>query len=223
MRSLLALTLAVSALVESAASAEALYEAPEECRPIATLRLPECLVRHVSACPNGNIVDGYMDGVYTGRSFYGHPSLFLRFEGADGFVSGHQYGSGAPDLAEELTPGSTYTYSREAYRSEGAETPGDTGTEEMRIGKQLSIELGGRSYSVLEIRFEVSNPETGYLYRELALMSQNPALTIGVIGTHYRADGSVEGTHSSIPESMSLPGDPGFRSFDPAASCLPVT
>jgi hypothetical protein len=223
MRCIAILMMTCSVVAGSNAAADTLYEAPEECTEIATLRLPECLVRHVSACPNGNIVDAYMDGVYTGRSYYGHPSLFLRFEGADGYVSGHEYGSGTPTLGETLTPGASFLYSRDVYRSEGAGEPGDTGTEEMRIGKRLSIELSGRSYSVLEIRFEVANQETGYLYKELALMSEEPALTIGVVGTHYNKDGSVEGTYSSIPESMSLPGEPGFRSFDPAASCLPVT
>ncbi len=216
--------LAVSMLNSpTAALSASLDDAPAECKPIATLRLPDCLVRQVSACPNGNIVDAYHDGSYTGRSFYSHPSLFLRYEGADGYVSGHKYGDGAPSLSEELQTGGSYTYSRDVYRSEGEPEPGDTGTEAMRIGEALSIELGGRTYRVLDIRFEVSNPETGYLYRERALMMTDPALTIGVIGTHYNPDGTEEGSYSSIPESMSLPGEPGFRSFDPAPSCLPST
>lgn len=202
------------------ALAQSRYAPPEGCEPLATLRLPSCIVRHVSACANGNIVDGYYDGVYAGRAYYQHPALFLRYEGADGYVAGHVYGPGTPARLESLSPGQRYEYARSVYRSSGAEEAGDEGTEVMEIGSLAVIELGGRTYTVRDVRFQVTN-DAGYRYIERALVLAQPVLTLGVTATTYAADGSVERVANTLPETVSLPGDPDFMGFDPAPSCLP--
>ena len=94
MRGLLVVLIALGAA--SGAWAQARYTPPAGCEALATLRLPSCIVRHVSACPSGNIVDGFVEGRYAGRAYYAHPALFLRYEGTDGYVAGHDYGSGTP-------------------------------------------------------------------------------------------------------------------------------
>ena len=143
----------MAVLAGPAALAAPLYDPPEGCTAIATLRLPSCLVRQVASCPNGNIVDAFHEGVYTGRSFYGHPSLFLRYEGVDGYVSGHEYGPEAPGPGFVLQPDTRHVYSRDVYRGQGEARPGDTGQEIMAVGQRLGIELAGRRYQVLDIRF----------------------------------------------------------------------
>ena len=198
------------------------YEAPQGCKPIATLRMENCLVRQVARCEAGNIVDSFHEGTYVGRSYYTHPSLFLRFEGVDGRISGHEYGAGTPRPDARLSPGDIYTYSRDVYRSAGEPEHGDVGTEEMEIREPVTLTIGGKRYRLLDIRFEVTNDE-GYHYRERAFLLQDPGLTIGVVSATYGEDGEIAEQYSSIPESLSLFGDPGFRSFDPAASCLPST
>lgn len=204
------------------AAASELYRAPTGCEPIATLRLPDCQVRQVASCPSGNIVDSYVEGVYTGRSFYGHPSLFLRFESVFGAVTGHRYGPGAPAPGAVLAPGDRFSYTRDVYRTGDEAKPGDTGVEEMDVNAPAAITIGGRRLGVLDIRFRVTN-EAGYLYRERALMVRDPAFTLGVIGSvRETADGPTE-SFSTIPEAVSLPGDPDFRGFDPAPSCLPTS
>lgn len=212
----LALALALAALP---ARAERLYAPPEGCRALATLRLPGCLVRHVAACPSGNIVDSYQDSVLVGRSHYSHPALFVRHDSVNGTAVGHDYGPGAPEPGAEIAPGETYTYSREVWREPGAPEPGDAGTEEMSVGGPSTLTVETRRYRVLDLRFRVENPETGYLYRERALMLIDPPLTLGAMGTVYGADGEVVESFSAIPDGVSLEGEPGFRSMNPSPSC----
>ena len=196
------------------------YAPPEGCEALATLRLPSCIVRHVSACPNGNIVDGFREGRHAGRAYYAHPAIFLRYEGTDGYVAGHDYGAGTPGLTEALGPGQVFRYTRRVYRSGGVTEPGDEGTEVMEVGRLGRFEMGGRQYTVRDIRFEVTNDD-GFRYVERALMLASPSLTLGVTATTYAADGSVESTANTLPEAISLPGDADFLGFDPAPSCLP--
>ena len=209
-------------LISAPVNAATLYAPPEGCEAIATLRMGNCVTRQVARCEPGNIVDSYHEGTYIGRSFYSHPSLFLRFEGSDGRVSGHEYGAGTPEPGEVLRPGDNYSYSRDAYRNLGEPELGDVGVEVMEVLEPVILTIGTERYRLLDIRFEVTNDE-GYHYRERAFLLQDPGLTVGVVSATYGEDGEITGTHSTIPESMSLNGDPGFRSFDPAPSCLPAT
>lgn len=201
------------------AYAQSVYEPPEGCQLVATLRDANCIVRHVSACPSGNIADHFQEGMYGGRAFYGHPSLFLRFEGATGYVAGHSYGDGAPELGRNLEPGDVFTYTRSVYRNIGDGEPGDEGTETLTVGQPLTATIGGRDYTVVDLLFDVT--AEGFRYRERALMLKDPPLTIGVTSSTYGADGSVETSFSSIPESISVAGDPDLGGFEPAPSCLP--
>ena len=200
--------------------AQSRYTPPEGCEALATLRLPNCIVRHVSSCPSGNIADGFVEGRYAGRAYYANPALFLRYEGTDGYVAGHTYGAGTPSRSEALGPGQIFTYTRSVYRNAGEPKPGDEGTEVMEVGRLGSFEMGGRPYTVRDIRFEVTNDQ-GFRYVERALMLASPVLTLGVTATTYKVDGSVESTANTLPEAISLPGDPDFLGFDPAPSCLP--
>ena len=184
--------------------------------------MADCAVHQISACPDGNIADRFVEGRLIGRSEYGHPALFQRFIGANGFVGGHRYGTGAPGLGEPLLEGRRYEYTREVYRNLGESKLGDNGVEVLQVGGLATIELGGRSYSVRDIKFEVTN-EDGYRYIERALLMVEPELTLGLISTEFAADGTVEETGSRLPEQVSLPSDPDFLGFDPAPSCLPST
>ena len=140
-------------------------------------------------------------------------------KGWDGRVVGHDYGATAPEPGTQLETGATYTYSRDVYRDGGPGEPGDTGTEVMTVGPELGLTLDGRTYRVLDIRFTVRNPDTGYDYRERALMLLDPPLSLGALGTSVDADGTVTEGFSTVPESMSLRGDPGFGSMEPVPSC----
>lgn len=207
---LLATAVALTAQAGQAAS----YDPPEGCEVIATMRMAQCVVEHVSRCEEGNVSEQFRDGAFLGRSIYTHPSMFVRYEAANGFIVGHAYGEGVPQLGDRLATGDTYTYSRRVFRSQGDDEPGDEGTEVMEIGNEIDIDLGGKRYRVLDIRFEVTNPETGFEYRERALMLIEPALTLGSLG-YVRG----EEEFSTLPESISLKGDFGFRTMTPAASC----
>ena len=202
----------VTLTAESVQSAS--YDPPEGCAVIATMRMSQCIVEHVSRCPEGNISDQFRSGKFLGRSIYSHPSMFVRYEAANGFIIGHAYGDGVPRLGQTLKTGERFSYTRRVFRSQGDDEPGDEGTEVMEIGNEIDIDLGGKRYRVLDIRFEVSNPETGYEYRERALMLLEPALTLGSLGY---VKGEEE--FSTLPESISLEGDFGFRAMTPAASC----
>lgn len=207
---LLAAAVALATQTGQAAS----YDPPEGCDVIATMRRAQCVVEHVSRCAEGNIADQFRDGKYLGRSVYTHPSMFVRYEAANGFIVGHAYGDGAPRLGDSLKTGDRHTYTRRVFRSQGDDQPGDEGTEVMEIGDEIDIDLDGKRYRVLDIRFDVSNSDTGYHYRERALMMIEPALTLGSLGY---VKGEEE--FSTLPESISLQGDFGFRSMTPAASC----
>ena len=190
------------------------YTPPDGCEMIATMRMAQCVVEHISRCPKGNVSEQFRDGAYIGRSVYSHPSLFIRYEAVNGYIVGHAYGEGAPKLGEPLTTGDTFTYTRRVFRSQGDAEAGDEGTEVMEIGNEIDIDLGGKRYRVLDIRFEVTNPDTGYEYRERALMLREPAMTLGSLGFVKGED-----EFSTLPESISLAGEAGFRSMAPAASC----
>ena len=84
----------------------------------------------------------------------------------------------------------------------------------MNVGSEIDLELDGKRYRVVDIRFEVTNPENGYEYRERALMLIEPAMTLGSLGF---VKGEEE--FSTLPESLSLKGEFGFGSMTPAASC----
>lgn len=212
---------ATLALLATAAPGASLYEPPADCQAIATLRLANCVVTQVSRCAEGNVEDRFVAGAFQGRSFYTHPSLFVRYEGVDGFIVGHAYGEGTPAPDAVLSPGDRFSYERRVYRSRGDAQAGDEGEEVMEVGNRLEIELDGKRYEVLDIRFEVTNEETGYEYRERALMLESPALTLGILGAVNDPEGGEN--YSTIPESISLEGDPGFRSQQPPASCGPAT
>ena len=201
------------------AAGETLYEAPAGCEVAATLRLPSCVVRHVSICAGGNIADSYRDAVFVGRAHYAHPSLFVRWQGADGRAVGHDYGAGAPEPGAAIAPGERYVYSRDVWRGEGPAEAGDRGTEVMAVGGPVTLTLDGWSYRVLDIRFEVTNPKTGYDYRERALMLVEPRITLGAIGASYGPDGEILEGVNDMPESISMPGQAGFRSMNPVPSC----
>ena len=190
------------------------YDPPEGCEVIATMRMAQCIVEQVSRCPNGNVSEQYRDGEYLGRSLYAHPSLFIRFEAATGYIVGHAYGKGAPLLGDPIKTGDKFTYTRKVFRNQGDDQPGDDGTEVMDVGNEIDLDLDGRRYRVIDIRFVVTNPETGYDYRERALMLLDPAVTLGSLGY---VKGEEE--FSTLPESISLSGEAGFRSMTPAASC----
>lgn len=209
-RTFLAMTLALATLPAIADT----YDPPADCKVIATMRLDECVVAHVSQCPDGNIEDQFLDGNFLGRLYYSHPSLFIRFEGVTGFIIGHAYGEGAPKLGDTLTTGDTYTYTRRVFRSRGDDEAGDDGTEVMEIGNVIELKLADKTYRVLDIRFRVTNPDTGYDYRERALMLMEPAMSLGSLGL---VKGEEE--FSSLPQSLSLDGDIGFRSMRPSADC----
>ncbi|MFK7944374.1 MAG: hypothetical protein AB8B85_15870 [Paracoccaceae bacterium] len=198
------------------------YTPPAGCEALATLRLASCVVRQISACANGNISDQFSEGRLIGRAEYSHPSLFMRFIGTNGSVSGHKYGPGAPKLGDVLKRGQRFEYSREVYRNMGEPTPGDQGTEVMQVGRLGTIEIGQRSHKVRDIRFEVTN-EAGYRYVERALILVDPELTLGVTSRELASDGGTKSNYSSLPEAISLPGDPDFLGFDPAPSCLPAS
>ncbi|MEM6622904.1 MAG: hypothetical protein AAF674_11795 [Pseudomonadota bacterium] len=203
------------------APAQSRYVAPEGCRLIATLRAPSCMVRQVSSCPAGNVTDDFFEGRFIGRAYYSHPSMFLRYERADGMVAGHNYGPGTPERDAKLFPGETYTYERTVYRSEGETEPGDAGTEVLKVGKRAIITIGDRNYPVVDLLFEVT--ADGYLYKERAMLLQDPEVTLGVTSTRYDADGEVAETFSTIPEAISLKGDPDLGFFEPAPSCAPAS
>lgn len=190
------------------------YTAPEGCELIATMRMSECVVEQVSRCPGGNVSEQFREGQYLGRSVYGHPSLFIRYEAANGYIIGHAYGEGTPALGKTLMKGETYTYDRRVFRNQGDREDGDKGTEVMNVGSEIDLELDGKRYRVVDIRFEVTNPENGYEYRERALMLIEPAMTLGSLGF---VKGEEE--FSTLPESLSLKGEFGFGSMTPAASC----
>ena len=210
---------ALTAFVALPAAGETLYQAPQGCKPVATLRLPSCLVKQVATCSSGNIVDHFKDSSFLGRAYYDHPSLFIRFDGVDGRTTRHIYGESAPRQGVNLSPGDNYTYTRDVERTEGQAEPGDTGTEVMKVGDKLTLTLDTKRFEVLDIHFTVTNPETGYDYRERALMLTDPMISIGAIGATYNADGSVVSGYDGMPESISLEGQPGFRSQNPASSC----
>ena len=214
------LGLVLSVVMGMPATAASLYTPPESCAPLATLRLSNCIVRHVSSCDGANIVDTFYEGSLVGRAFYGHPSLFERYVGTNGYRSGHDYGSGAPALGDVLEQGQRYEYTRKVLRSVGEARPGDEGVEVMRVGRLGSIEIGRRSFKARDITFEVTNDE-GYRYVERALMLLDPKLTLGVSSVEYGADGKAETSFSSLPEAISLAEDPDFLGFEPAPSCLP--
>ena len=101
------------------------YTAPEGCELIATMRMSECVVEHVSRCTGGNVSEQFRDGQYLGRAVYGHPSLFIRYEAANGYIIGHAYGEGTPELGKTLQKGETYTYERQVFRNQGDREEGD--------------------------------------------------------------------------------------------------
>ncbi len=213
LRTLLAATLALTGLTPLPAAAD-FYDPPADCTVVATMRMDECVVAHVSQCPDGNIEDQFLDGKFLGRLHYSHPSLFIRFEGISGYIIGHAYGEGAPKLGRSLKSGEKYSYTRRVFRTRGDDEPGDDGTEVMEVGNEIDLSLDGKTYRVLDIRFIVTNPDNGYEYRERALMLREPALSLGSLGF---VKGEEE--FSSLPQSLSLDGDIGFRSMLPSPSC----
>ena len=193
------------------------YKVPDGCTPIATLRLAQCVVAHFSRCEGGTIEEQFIDGRFVARMTYTHPALFVRFQGADGRVIGHAYGEGAPEPGDVLEPGDRFAYERRVYRTVGEPDIGDEGTEVLEVGQPMEIELDGRRLRVLDLRFEVTNPETGYQYRERSLMLMDPPLTLGTIGAVV--GGEEDESFSTLPESVSLDGEPGFLSMQPGESC----
>ena len=219
-RPIVAAAILVTSITGAAADSD-MYDPPKDCTAIATLRLAQCVVAHVSRCPEGNIEDRFIDGNFLGRSFYTHPSLFVRYESADGFIVGHAYGEGVPANDETLAAGKTYTYERRGFRSRGDDEAGDVGIETLNVGNPLDLELGNKRYRVLDIRFAVTNADNGYEYRERALMLVEPPVTLGVVAEV--TGGDAQDNYSSLPESIALDGDLGFRTMMPAPSCGPDT
>lgn len=201
------------------ALADGPYEAPAGCQPVATVRLPDCLVRQVAICETGSISDYYHEGGYVGRVSYGHPAMAVRFDLPGGIVIEHRYGAGAPSGGERPAKGVVYSYSHEVVRSTGEVQKGDRGTEEMTVGETYAMAIGGRDVTVTEIGFAMTVPEDDYVYRERAILLADPLVMIGRIGATYDLAGNALGVSGGLPASISLPGEPGFLGMDPVEGC----
>ena len=202
--------------------AEERYVAPDGCEAVVTVRHESCIVRHVSLCGERAMAEIFFEGSLVYRTDYDHPALAIRFSTpAGGILIEHHYGDGVPLAGERLQDGAVFAYSRSVRRSSGQSEAGDEGVETLHVGARRQIEIGGRPLAVREISFEVRNLETGYHYRERALLMAESEVTLGTIGVSFDGNGDVASATNMWPVSVSLPGDPGFGSFAPASSCGP--
>lgn len=202
-----------------AAGPAAAYEAPPGCVAAATVRMPDCLVRQVSACEGRSVSEFFLEGEFVGRITYAHPAMAVLFEFPDGGTIEHRYGAGAPAGSDRPPAGARFAYSHDVVRSTGGHQAGDRGSEEMAVGETYAMTIGTRQVTVTEIGFTLTAPADDYVYRERAFLLADPPVMLGRIGATYDMAGNATGTSGAIPAAISLPGDPDFGGMAPAPGC----
>ena len=201
------------------AAAADVYAPPEGCVHEATVRNVACVTEQVSVCPSQVIIDEFRDQRHIARKFYEHPGLFTFFIHATGARAGHDYGDGAPRWGDVLAPGQSYVYRREVWKNFETPGPGADGTERLTVGDAMSLQVGGRSLRVLPLEFEVEGAAGDYRLKERSYLLDAPRVPIGSYSEVYDGAGNLVETHDASPASISLPGESGFGSPDPALHC----